>query len=226
MTKGNKKGFLTREEQQQIAHYKKNNPEATYKEIAEKFKVTERQVFNAVHFYSDISGVEKRTRADEELLKKIAIYKSNHPLVTLEQLEKKFNVPMYTARYALQKYAGEANLGKATAKGRAMQSKLLADTLDETEALRHQLRYALAELENNPKIVISVRTDLLYKLVRLRVYLQDLEIESHIKRVDADVIAMIIRRFLPNATNDDIIKIYTEEFHKWQTHKGQLGKGF
>ncbi|MCS7054447.1 MAG: hypothetical protein NZM09_12060 [Ignavibacterium sp.] len=218
--------FLTKQQQIKIAEFKKKNPKATAKFIAQKFGYTTRQVYNALHKFPDIAGIKVRNYSDENFLKKIAIWKVNHPEYTLEKLEQKFKVPTHVARYALQKFAGEAELGKATRKGRTIQTKIIADSIDHIETLKHQLSYCLAELENNDRIVISSRIDMLYKMIRLRVYLQDLEIESHIKRVDADVIAMIIKRFVPNATSDDIIKIYTEEFHKWQTHKGQQGKGF
>jgi len=218
--------FLTNQQQIKIAEFKKKNPSATYKQIADKFGYTPRQVQNALLKFQDIAGIKVRDYSDEKLLKKIAIWKANHPAYTLEKLEQKFKVPTHVARYALQKFAGEAELGKATRKGRTIQTKIIADSIDPIDSLKHQLSYCLAELENNERIVISSRIDMLYKMIRLRVYLQDLEIESHIKRVDADVIAMIIKRFVPDATSDDVIKIYTEEFHKWQTHKGQQGKGF
>lgn len=220
------KGFLTTEKRIEIANYKGKYPKVAYKEIGKKFKCTERQVWNACHEYPELSRIIKAPRTDEETLKKIAIWKSNHPEITLAELEKKFKVPMHVARYALQKFTGEVELGKATKKGKMIQSKIIAKELDQIEALRSQLNFVLAELENNTSMVISSRIDLLYKVMRIRVHLQDLEIESHIKRVDADVIAMIVRRFQPAATSDDIIKIYTEEFHKWQTHKGQQqGRG-
>lgn len=219
------KGFLNTELRMKICEFKAKYPKLTYKQIAEKMGYTEREVFTSIHMFPEISGVTKRHKTDEELLKKIAIWKSNHPDITLAMLEKKFSVPTHVARYALQKFAGEAELGKATRKGRLNQSKIISKDIDQIESLKGQLNFVLAELENNNTMVISSRVEMLYKVMRIRVFLQDLEIESHIKRVDADVIAMIIRRFVPEATSDDIIKIYSEEFHKWQTHKGQQSKG-
>ena len=175
--------------------------------------------------FPEISGILKRKRIDDELAKRIAIWKVNHPDTTLAELEKKFGVPTHVARYAIQKFSGEAELAKSTKRGRINQSKIIARDIDQVESLKRQLNFVIAELENNNTMVVSSRVELLYKLIRIRVFLQDLEIEAHIKRVDADVIAMIIRRFIPEATSDDIIKIYTEEFHKWQTHKGQQAKG-
>jgi len=221
------KGFLTNEQRIEICEFRAKHPKLSYKEIAEKMGkgYTEREVFNAVHMFPEISGILKNKRIDDELAKRIAIWKSNHPETTLAELEKKFGVPTHVARYAIQKFSGEAELAKSTKRGRINQSKIIARDIDQVESLKRQLNFVIAELENNNTMVVSSRVELLYKLIRIRVFLQDLEIEAHIKRVDADVIAMIIRRFVPEATSDDIIKIYTEEFHKWQTHKGQQAKG-
>lgn len=109
----------------------------------------------------------------------------------------------------------------ATKKGRALQSEFMADSIDQIAVLKKQLNFILAELENNQKLVLSARIDMLYKAMRIRVHIQQVELESHLKRADADVIAMIIKRFLPDATDDQIIKIYTEEYQKWQLKKGQ-----
>lgn len=102
MAKGNIKGFLRVKDQQKIARYKGSHPLHTYKQIALIFKVSERQVHSAIHKYPELSKLKKRDFTDVELLKKIAIYKAEHPEKTLAQLEKKFKVPDYVARYALQ----------------------------------------------------------------------------------------------------------------------------
>lgn len=224
MAKGNKKGFLRVEEQQKIARYKGSHPLLTFKKIADHFNVSERQAYSAIHKYAELSKLKKRDYSNVELLKKIAVYKAEHPAATLAQLEKKFKVPDHVARYALQKYAEfsvEAKLLNATKKGRALHSDFMADNIDQVAVLKKQLNFILAELENNQKLVLSARIDMLYKAMRIRVHIQQVELESHLKRADADVIASIIKRFLPDATDDQVIKIYTEEYHKWQLKKGQ-----
>ncbi len=222
MAKGNRKGFLSNELQTKVCRHKAKYAEKTLELIAKKFKVTERQVFNAIHKYPDISGVRKRDFTDEALLKRIAIWKSNNPKATLESLEKKFKVPTHVARYALQKFAGEADLGKATKKGRMMQSKVIANDIDQVDVLKKQLNFCLAELENNNALALASRIDLLYKAMRIRVHLQSVELESHLKRADSDLIANIVRRFMPEATDDEIIKIYNEELAKLKEQYGTL----
>jgi len=220
--KGNRKGFLNDEYRVKIAKYKGKHPGASLESIAQLFKVTERQVFNAVHKHPEHSGVEKRDFTDEKLLKKIAIYKSNHPKITLEQLEKKFDVPTHTARYALQKFALEADLGKATVKGRRQLAEMMADDLNEAEVMRYQLNYCLAEMEINKKLALQSRIDLLYKTTRIRMHIQRVELESHLKRADAQLIANIIRRFEPDASDDMVVKIYNEELQKLREEYGTI----
>lgn len=223
MAKGNKKGFLSTEDQKKIARYKGRHPLYTLRQIAERFKVTERQVFNSVHKYAELSGIKKRDFTDKAYLKKIALWKASHPKCTLEELEKKFKVPTYVARYALQKFAElseVAELMTATKKGRSILSEFTADEIDQVNLLKKQLNYCLAEIENNKSLVLSSRIDLLYKAMRIRVHLQQVEIESHLKRADALLIARIVRRFKPDATDEDVIKIYTEELMKLKEQNG------
>lgn len=212
-----KKGWLTNQEQIKIAKFKGKNPSVPYSEIAKKFDVTIRQVFNAVHKYPDISKVEKKDFTDPQLLKEIAIYKALHPKTTYAFLEKKFSVPTYVVRYAIQKYAEysvQAELMKATKKGRIIKSQYEAEDIDQITILKKQLNYCLAHLENDNKLALASRVDLLYKAMRIRLHIQQVELESHLKRADALLIANIIRRFRPQATDDEIIKIYNEEIEK------------
>lgn len=212
-----KKGWLTNKEQIKIAKFKGKNPLMSYPKIAKVFNVTPRQAFNAAHKYPEYSKVEKREWTDPALLKEIALYKALHPKTTYAFLEQKFSVPMHVVRYAIQKYAEfslQAELMKSTKKGRIIQSEFVADNIDQIAILKKQLNFCLAMLENENKLALASRIDLLYKAMRIRVHIQQIELESHLKRTDALLIAAIIRRFKSNATDEEIIKIYNEEIEK------------
>jgi len=50
----------------------------------------------------------------------------------------------------------------------------------------------------------------------MRKTLQQINLENHIKKTDAGIIANIIRKFKPDAGDDDIIKIYKEAVELWK----------
>ena len=156
-----------------------------------------------------------RKKSDSELLKKIALHKVNNPDHTHRKIAEIFGVKPHVVRYAIEKYAQSIELMKSTRKGIYEQTKFIASSYDDLELMKRQLNFCAAQLENDQNMSIANRVDLLYKIMRIRMFLQSVELESHIKRADADIIARIIRRFLPEATNDDIVKIYQEEYVKW-----------
>lgn len=159
---------------------------------------------------------EKREFNTKEKMLQIAILKASHPELSTKELAKKFHTEAHKVRYALQVYGERAKLLGNTQLGNMAASRFIASAVDDVELLRGQLAYCLSQLETNPKMKIGPRIDHLYKAMRVRVYLQDVEIQSHIKSTDAELIAMIVRRFKPEATNDDIVKIYQEVYLQWK----------
>lgn len=157
----------------------------------------------------------KRKKTSPEILKKIALHRANNPDQSHKKIGELFKVPAHVVRYAIEKYAQSIELMKSTRRGVFEQTRFIAGNYDNIELLKNQLNFCAAQLENDQKMAISSRVDLLYKIMRIRMFLQSIELESHIKRADADIIARIIRRFMPQASNDDIIKIYQEEYVKW-----------
>lgn len=47
------------------------------------------------------------------------------------------------------------------------------------------------------------------------------EMQRHIKRGDAEIISRIIKRYVPDATDEDVIKIYSEELSRFECEVGQ-----
>ena len=82
------------------------------------------------------------------------------------------------------------------------------------EIFNRQLHTALAQLDSEKKMSSLTRIAALDKLAKIRKTAQSIELERHLKRADADIIAAIIRRYEPEATSEDIIKIYREEIEK------------
>lgn len=155
-----------------------------------------------------------RKYENTEKLKAIALYKAENPELTIKECAKKFNVIEHTARYAIDKYANDVQLLKGNSKGRIIASKVLAREMNEAELLKKQVAFILAQIEVNDKMPVTQRTELIRKVLTIKKAIQEIELESHLKRADAILIAAIIKRFLPEASNDDVIKIYREELAK------------
>jgi len=75
------------------------------------------------------------------------------------------------------------------------------------EIFDKQIHFALAQLEDDKDAPAVERVAALFKL-------QQMMLSNHLKRADAGIVASIIRRFLPTATDVDIVKIYSEEVEK------------
>ena len=156
----------------------------------------------------------KRKKLTSETLKSIAVYKAENPDVPLTQVAKIFRVPYHKARYAVDKYANAAIFLKGNTRGRIAAGKIIASHADETSLMKRQTAYILAQIEVNDKMPVAQRTEILSKVARIKKLISEFELEAHLKRADAKIIAAIIRRFLPEATDEDVIKIYREELAK------------
>jgi len=83
------------------------------------------------------------------------------------------------------------------------------------QRMRTALSEALTDLENS-KLQVDDRITNLRNLSIIDERLHEREIESHLKRYDAQLIKALIRRFIPEVTDEDVLKIYREELAKMQ----------
>lgn len=161
----------------------------------------------------------KRTYNNPDTMKAVAVWKSNHPGATIAELAERFNIKPHQVRYALDKYAEDANLMKNTRAGRkAVASALIGNgsperPADESslELLNNQLALILAQLECDDAMPVMARVQALNTATRVKRLLQSMTLQHHLKRLDADIIAAIIRRYNPNVSDTEIIEIYNEE---------------
>lgn len=82
------------------------------------------------------------------------------------------------------------------------------------EFFRHQLIVAMEKLEKKKNLDPGVHVKILKDISYIKRNIQMLELEKHINRPDAVLIARLMRRFQPALTDDDIIKIYREEYER------------
>ncbi len=154
-------------------------------------------------------------RTDGELLKQIVVFRADNPDLHLSEVAKKFGVSYNSVRYAITKYSKDIGIIKiASKKEKQNAAKILSSHLSEEEILNDQLKLILGEIKVSDNLSLTARLDLNVKYLNLKKRVQAIELSSHMKRADAELISAIIRRFFPEATKDDIIKIYREELEK------------
>lgn len=156
-------------------------------------------------------GKNKMTR---DQIMAVASYKVANPGLTGQEIADHFQISKGQAYYAIKRYVNSAKMLIGNRSGKVSNARLLEPYTDETEAIKKQIRIALGQIDSDDSMAIANRVELLHKITRIRQYLQMTDLQSHLKRADAAIIAAIIRRFVPDITDDDIIKIYHEELEK------------
>jgi hypothetical protein len=145
----------------------------------------------------------------------IARYKKKFPTASIVEISLHYNVTYDQARRAImQDQAGELRRTKPRAKKADVEKIIEVHDMD--SLLEKQFHFALAQLERDATIAVDERVSLLDKLFSSRKILQQVRLESHIKRADSVIIAQIVRRFEPDASDERIIAIYKEELEKWK----------
>lgn len=138
----------------------------------------------------------------------IGKHKDKFPKATIADIAKQYNVSYNQAYKAVKDWqAGDLHRTRPRPKPLKLAEslKIPADTLLET-----QYHTAVAGLNSNDKLAVDERVGLLDKLFAMRKTLQQVKLEGHIKRADAVVIAAIVRKFKPEASDEDVIAIYRE----------------
>ena len=79
-----------------------------------------------------------------------------------------------------------------------------------TDLIKSQMTVCVQQLYSE-NLTAASRMKLLKQLASLQKDVQATELEKHMTHIDAKIIAAIIRRFKPDADNDEIIRIYKEE---------------
>lgn len=150
---------------------------------------------------------------------RIGKYKASNPNSTIGEVANKFACSYSQARTAIEDY--KAGKLKSTQKKGVSKSKIqsIIDNSLPDDSLREEYEYVLSSIRADKKIESTQRVLLLDKLISMRKTLQIISLENHLKRADAELISMIIRRFDPSATNERIIQIYNEELSKLRASK-------
>lgn len=145
----------------------------------------------------------------------IGKYHKNNPHVSIREIANIFNVTYNQTVYAINQYKkGDLHINKRFKRKVNVENILNKNTPE--QLLELQYNQCLAEMTKDDKLDLSERMIYLEKLTKVRKSIIDISIIKHIKTIDAELYARTIRRFVPNATDDLILKIYNEEFEKWK----------
>jgi hypothetical protein len=143
----------------------------------------------------------------------IARYKKKYPTASLDEIAQKYNCTANQVRYALdQDKRGELRRSPGRTKYKDVEKVKSEKTAD--ELLESQFQHAIAQLEADGKLAADMRIALLEKLFNMMKTLQATKLVGHLKRADALIIARIVKRYEPEATDQRVIEIYREELEK------------
>ena len=144
----------------------------------------------------------------------IAKYKEKYPKATVADIAGQYKCTSNQVRSALEQHK-LGNLMRTPPKQGRKAVDIKKSTAPE-ELFNAQFHLALSQLESDDNINVSDRVILLDKLSGIQKNIRQMNLEAHLKSKDAGLIANIIRRFMPEATNEQIIFIYREELEKWK----------
>lgn len=137
--------------------------------------------------------------------RKIGAYKTDHPKVSFVELTRIFHCTYDQTREAYRRFkAGELQDRRGRTRGHVTPSGDVAGTF------RVLIDKAITALSHDKAITSFEMVQLLDKVAGILKVEQQISLQGHLKRADANLIAAIIRRYQPEATDDDVIRIYQE----------------
>lgn len=142
---------------------------------------------------------------------KLAIgkWKEKHPKTTFIELAERYHCSQSQAVRAVKDYqAGRLHTRPRNTPRKKISDLVASNTSD--QLLIAQFKYCVAALEADKELTLLQRVSMLEKLTFMRKTIQQVTLTDHMKAADANIIALIIRRYVPDVSDDDVIKIYHE----------------
>jgi hypothetical protein len=163
-----------------------------------------------------MARARKAQMLSETTALKIAKWIQKNPTLSIKDAALQFEVSYHQALYAHRKFVAGGFRGVAKPRKRVKPINDLVESSNPIDLINQQLHFGLAELTKDSKMGASERIKLLESSTKITKDLQHISLKNHLKRADADIIASLVRRYEPNATDDEVIKIYYEEVAKCQ----------
>lgn len=138
---------------------------------------------------------------------KIARWAVDNPSAAMTEVAEKFGVTVHQARYYHQQYLRGKLTRKTPKKANTRTTQKLAMRTTE-ELIEEQVRQAVEDLYNDAEVAPVERLDALSTAVNVRKVAQQVGLQQHLAKVKADIVAEMVRELKPDATDEDIIKLY------------------
>lgn len=135
----------------------------------------------------------------------IAKAKARNQSLTYHELADQFACSYNQVRGAVADHKAGKLSGR---RGRPPSARQLAAA--EGATFEQQVDKAVRALAADKNISAIERIQMLEKLAATKKTMQQIEMQGHIKRADAEIFAATVRYFRPDASDQDIIKIYHE----------------
>lgn len=148
---------------------------------------------------------------------KIGKFAANNPGAKMTDIAKEFNVTYNQVVHALKLYReGKLHKRRPRVKHQNIEAILVEKSTE--DIIDEQYKYCAAQLQTQATIAVDDRISMLDKLVAMRKTLQTVKLEGHIKRTDAGIIALLVRKFEPEASDEDVVKYYREALELWKAN--------
>ncbi len=147
--------------------------------------------------------------------KQIGRYAENNPHIPITEVATKYKVTYNQAYNAVKRYR-QGKFSENSPRSKKIDTGIIKAKTDADTLLERQYHQAVAQLEADENMPADQRIALLDKLFSARKILQQVRLESHIKKTDASIVASIVRRYEPDASDERIIEVYREELEKWK----------
>ena len=136
----------------------------------------------------------------------IAKFKEQHPRTSFVDLAAHFNCTYDQARDAWRRYQD----GELAASPGRRKTRWVKPSGDPIGTLRALVDRALTALHGDGSLDGVELINLLDRAAPVLRIVQQLSLTGHIKGADALIVAALIRRYQPNATDDDVVRIFHE----------------
>lgn len=134
--------------------------------------------------------------------------KARHPNLTYGELAAQFNCTYDQARSSHHAYRDGQLSGTRTRRDKGIEV--------EGSSLLATFQTAMDKLNSDKNLSGAEMVVMLERLARARHTIQQMDLTGHLRSTDAALIARIIRRYEPDASDDEVIAVYREEVELWK----------
>lgn len=155
------------------------------------------------------------TLSDSKKLK-IGKYAEANPEASKKEIQLKFGCTYNQVIYAIKAFQSGKLHRKPLAMKESRKAHAMMDKFSAEELILKQFHLAAASLNCDETMNTDERVAALDKLVNMQKKYKSMDLQSHMNRLDSDILLIIIRRFMPDASDDDALKIYKEALETWK----------